>query len=396
VSKWPIVELREVLRPVSRPEPVRADATYRLLGARWYALGLYVKDVALGSSIQAAKVYRVCEGDFVYNRLFAWKGSFALASQEDDGCFVSNEFPCFRIVPDKLDGHYLWRYFSRLSAWNEALALSTGGTPTSRNRLKEEKLLAMGIPLPPIDEQRRVVARVKEIEARIREARRLRDASSQEVEILRANSGREFFQARHGWRTVELHEVCSTIIDCLHSNPVYADDGIPTVRSPDVGWGRLLLETAKRTGQTEYERRTSRGEPAQDDIILVREGGGTGKAAIVRAGERFSLGQRVMMLRPDTRRVVAKFLLYQWLSPLIYVEQIAERMKGSASPHLNIGALRQFTFQLPPLSEQVRLVEHLDRFHSTVDSVSTIQAKTAVELDAMLPAILDRAFRGEL
>ena len=90
MRKWPLVKLGEVLRPVSRPEPVRPDATYRLLGARWYALGLHVKDVAPGSGIQATKLYRVCEGDFVYNRLFAWKGSFALASQDDEGCFVSN------------------------------------------------------------------------------------------------------------------------------------------------------------------------------------------------------------------------------------------------------------------------------------------------------------------
>ncbi len=155
MRKWPLVKLGEVLRPVSRPEPVRPDATYRLLGARWYALGLYVKDVAPGSGIQATKLYRVCEGDFVYNRLFAWKGSFALASQDDEGCFVSNEFPCFQVVPEKLDGRYLWRYFSRLPAWNEALGLSTGGTPTSRNRLKEDKLLATGDPAPASDDPRR-------------------------------------------------------------------------------------------------------------------------------------------------------------------------------------------------------------------------------------------------
>jgi type I restriction enzyme S subunit len=91
----PLVPLGEILIPVSRPEDVDPQVTYRLLGAHWYAEGLYTKEAKPGSQIQAAKLYRVEEGDFVYNRLFAWKGSFAVATKENHGCYVSNEFPCF-------------------------------------------------------------------------------------------------------------------------------------------------------------------------------------------------------------------------------------------------------------------------------------------------------------
>src|SRR6266851_7849216 len=100
----PQVALSEVLTPVSRPEPVEVAKTYNILGAHWYAEGLYTKDILTGAGIQAPRVYRVEEGDFVYNRLFGWKGSFALATLENHGCYVSNEFPCFRVNPDKADG----------------------------------------------------------------------------------------------------------------------------------------------------------------------------------------------------------------------------------------------------------------------------------------------------
>lgn len=169
-----MVRLGEVLRPVSRPEPVDPAKTYRILGAHWYAQGLYIKDTKPGSEIQADKVYRVEKGDFVYNRLFAWKGSFAVATVENHDCYVSNEFPCFTVDDDRADGNYLWRYFSRASAWEAALGLSTGETPTSRNRLKEENFLAMKIPLPPLPEQRRIVVRIEELAAKIEEARGLR------------------------------------------------------------------------------------------------------------------------------------------------------------------------------------------------------------------------------
>src|SRR5713101_5860105 len=173
-NTWPMVPLGEVLRPVSRSEPLNPAKVYHILGAHWYAKGLYVKEVKLGSGIQADKVYRVECGDFVYNRLFAWKGSFAVATDENHGDYDTNEFPCFKVNHEIADVKYLWRYLSGSSTWEEALGLSTGGTPTSRNRLKEEKLLAMQIPLPPLEEQRRIVARIEELAAKVEEARGLR------------------------------------------------------------------------------------------------------------------------------------------------------------------------------------------------------------------------------
>jgi type I restriction enzyme S subunit len=170
-SSFAMTPLSDLLQPINRPEFVEADKIYNILGAHWYAEGLYTKDTKLGSSIQADKLYRVEEGDFVYNRLFAWKGSFAIASNSNHNCYVSNEFPAFRVDQTRIDARYLWNYFSRESAWNEALGLSSGGTPTSRNRLKEDKLLAMEIPLPPLEEQRRIVARIEEVAAKIEEAR---------------------------------------------------------------------------------------------------------------------------------------------------------------------------------------------------------------------------------
>ena len=103
-----------------------------------------------------------------------------------------------------------------------------------------------------------------------------------------------------------------------------------------------------------------------------------------------------MSLRPNPAMVLPNFLLYQWLSPLIFHDQIIGRMKGSASPHLNIKALRQFNFILPPLSEQHRIVAYLDELQAKVDGLKQLQAQTAAELDALLPSILDKAFKGEL
>jgi type I restriction enzyme S subunit len=59
-------------------------------------------------------------------------------------------------------------------------------------------------------------------------------------------------------------------------------------------------------------------------------------------------------------------------------------------------AIKSFNIPLPPLPEQRRIVAYLDDLQARVDAVKRLQADTAAELDALLPAVLDRAFRGAL
>jgi restriction endonuclease S subunit len=103
-----------------------------------------------------------------------------------------------------------------------------------------------------------------------------------------------------------------------------------------------------------------------------------------------------MMIRPDLSRILPAFFLHQLLSPLVQEDQIAPLSKGSASPHLNISALRQFRLKVPVIAVQHRIVAELDGIKSEVDKVKQLQAETAAELDSLLPSILDQAFRGEL
>jgi type I restriction enzyme S subunit len=238
------------------------------------------------------------------------------------------------------------------------------------------------------------VGRIEELATQINEARSLRHKAADEAEALLKAARGALIDATNA-EFVPLEHACAAIIDNLHSNPRLAETGIPCVRSPDVGYGTLNLEKAHRTDELEFSRRTARGAPQSGDIVFVREGGGTGKCALVAPGQRFSLGQRVMMFRPDPGRVTPSFMLHHLLSPLVQDEQILPLCKGSASPHLNISALKRFNLRLPPLDEQRRIVAELDALQVEVDKLNRLQTETAAELDALLPAVLDRAFKGE-
>ena len=150
----------ELVQQVRREESVDPAMEYRLLGVRWYGEGLFAREQKMGHEVAAAKLYRVKRGDFVYNRLFAWKGSFAVVEPHLDGCYVSGEFPTFEVDHANLDVRYLLALFTDPAIWGLVEDRSTGGTPTSRNRLKEAAFLNLEIPVPPLPEQVRLAAMV--------------------------------------------------------------------------------------------------------------------------------------------------------------------------------------------------------------------------------------------
>lgn len=131
---------------------VSPEETYRLLGVSLFGKGPFLRETLSGMEIKANRLNRVTKGDFIYSRLFAWKGAFGIIPAEFDGCFVSNEFPTYRVDTSELVPDYLRLYFSRPTVWKEVEKKCRGTTKASRNRFKEEFLLDMIIRVPKTKE----------------------------------------------------------------------------------------------------------------------------------------------------------------------------------------------------------------------------------------------------
>ncbi len=335
-ADWPRVPLGDVLTRSADRITLDSEQRYREVTVKLWGKGVTMRREVVGAEIAASDRYRCTPNQFIVSRIDARNGASGVIPPDLAGAVVTNDFPLFNIDPARLDPAFLG-WLCRTAGFVELSKAASEGT-TNRVRLKVEKFLAMPMPLPPLVEQRRIVARVDALAARTAAARQLRKEARSETSLLTSSARQRMFD-RLQCPTVPLVELCIEVIDNLHSNPVYTDSGVPCIRSSDVGWGTLDLSKAMRTNEVEYSRRTIRGEPTTDDLVFVREGGGTGKAALVREGERFSLGQRVMMIRPDKSKVLPRFLLHQILSPTIQQDQIQRLTTGSASPHLNIGRL---------------------------------------------------------
>lgn len=399
---WPKVPLGEVLRPVSRPVRVEAGQTYRMLGVRWYAAGLFIKDVLDGSEIRANRVFRVQRGDFVYNRLFAWKGSFAVADDASHDCYVSNEFPCYEPDEARIDVRFLHRYFSREPAWAEALGLSTGGTPTSRNRLKEEKLLAMAVPLPPLSEQRRIVARIESLAAKIAEAVSLATDNATARDVL----GTHASSACIPWSSARM----VPIVDLLREPTLNGIGLRPSESPPGHRILRISAGTSRSDAMVDEDDTKFIDVPARDvakyrliegDLLACRFNGnlhfvGRFSHFVGRTSDVRLYPDKLIRFRLETSKVVPEYVCHAMNSPAGR-EQI-ESFCATTAGNIGISATELKTVKLPvpPLAEQRRIVAHLDALTAKTAALKQLQSQSAAELMALLPSILDRAFRGEL
>jgi type I restriction enzyme S subunit len=155
---------------------VQPAKAYHLIGVRLDGAGPFLREIKTGDQISANQLFRVAAGDFIYSRLFAWRGAFGTIGQLLDGKYVSGEFPTLIANPDRLNVEFLRLWFRLPSTLHTVESLCSGSTPLTRNRFKERYFLDLEIPLPPLAEQQRIVARIDALAARIEEIRSLHSA----------------------------------------------------------------------------------------------------------------------------------------------------------------------------------------------------------------------------
>ena len=164
---------------------------------------------------------------------------------------------------------------------------------------------------------------------------------------------------------VTLQDVCELIVDCPHTSAKDEGVGYPLIRTPNVGRGRLILTDVHRVSQDVYERRVSRAVPRQGDLIFAREAP-AGNVAIVSPGIEVCLGQRTMLLRPDSSFVVPEYLNY-YLNAPEQRDRMLRLANGATVSHINVADIRNMPVQLPSRGEQSKVAELLNVLDDKID-----------------------------
>lgn len=392
---WPIVKLGDVLTSVQRMEKVDAAKEYRLLGIRLDGQGPFLRETVTGGQTSAPRLFRVVTGDFIYSRLFACRGAFGVIKDELDGCYVSGEFPTFRPKEDKLDVQFLKYWFRLPSIITAVDADCSGSTPLTRNRFKENFFSALEIPLPPLAEQQRIVARIEELASQIEEARTLRKQAVEQTAILGPSSMTDIFnQLGNVYQTQKLERLCDVVRGGSPrpaGSPLYYGGQIPFIKVGDLTKddGMYLYEASATVNDLGREQSRYIGI---NTLMLTNSGATLGVPKITKTAGCFNDGSQAFLNLDPSLSI--EYIYYFFKSKTMWFRE--QQARGQGQPNLNTEMTKQMDIPVPPLSEQLRIVAELDALQAEVDRLKKLQVETAADLDALLPALLDRAFKGEL
>lgn len=395
-ADWPMSSLGEILTPSEEWTDIRPDETYKQVTVKLWGQGVVLRNAVGGGEITAQRRLVVRQQQFLLSRIDARNGAFGLVPDFLDGAVVSNDFPAFNLDTSKIVPGFLG-WMSKTHAFVTLCKAASEGT-TNRVRLKIDRFLDTEIPLPPLKEQRRIVARIEELAAKIVEAQKLRRQAAEEAEALISTEISRLFKKgeKMGWIKGQLRDY---VVDCCYGTSEKTTDdtlGTPVLRMGNIQNGRLDLSDLKYLYLNDKDR--ERLLLNKGDIIVNRTNSAelVGKCAVFDIEEEYAFASYLIRLRLDINKADPKLIALYINSPLGREYMFNERKQMTGQANVNAKKINALPIALPPLDEQRRIVAHLDELQARVDSLKKYQARTAAEMDALLPSVLDRAFKGEL
>lgn len=298
---------------------------------------------------------------------------------------------CRGLVPNEhLDTKYLY-YFLFLSRE----ALNDLGTGATFKELASSALGKFPIPLPPLEEQRQIVAVLDEAFATIAAATVDAEKNLINAQVLFGSYLHSTFtQQSEGWVKCRLKDVCEKITDGTHQTPKYFKEGIVFLSSRNVTSGRIDWDNVKYIDEDQHAKMHKRVAPKRGDILLAKNGT-TGVAAIVDRDTVFDIYVSLACLRalPVIR---PEFLLYFINSP-VAKSQFNKRLKGTGVPNLHLEEIREVLLSFPAnLTEQDRMIKQLDAIRAQVEDLERIFRQKLSALIALEQSLLHHAFTGKL
>ena len=357
--------------------------------------------------------------DILFSNVRTYLRNVALVESDCPAKLCSTGFTVLR-PNGAVEPRYLFRYVLTDDFIDRVSPQQTG---THYPATSDRVVMAEQIPLAPIDEQRRIVTKIEALVAKVRSSQERLDKIPTIIKRFRqavlaaacagtltadwrkthtaAGSGFQGSSDAEGlgelpdtWQWTTVAAMCSSIVDCPHSTPRWAESGRICVRTTNFRPGHLDLAEVRFVSKQTYRERVERLTPKPGDILYSREGGILGIACMVPAGVDLCLGQRMMLFRVS-HAADATFLM-NWLNSPLILRRVVELTGGSASPHLNVGDIKDFPAPLPPPAEQREIVRRTKELFGLANRLEARYVKAKAQVDRLTQSVLAKAFRGEL
>ena len=339
------------------------------------------------------------EGRRCLQQAFAWKGTFAVAGEQDDGLIVSDKFPTYRANADALDLDYLRYYFKCSRLWRQARALSKGAAALSKLTLNPPDFFRLTIPLPKCKvEQHRIASRleaafgvVKSLELAHRRAvlhlssvlRALVDERTKDLEVTGCLGDILLEKPRNGWSPY-----CDNV-----------DDGAAVLTLSAITGFEYRADEFKRTSLPVNEN--AHYWLAPGDLLLTRSNTLelVGHAAIYDGEPTPCIYPDLMMRLRINEALASKEFVHWWLRGGMARRFIMSNAAGTSPTMKKINSRIVQAIPFPTgldLGVQKRLFRHFEEVKLITARARRLELSTTSSAAALLPALVERAFSGQL
>jgi len=382
--------------------------------------------------------YKLNDGDIVISR--AGSVGFSYLIQKPETAIFASYLIRFKPLINK---RYFRYFLNSPFYWNSISEKKLGiAVPNvNANRLK-----SIIIPLPPINEQNRIVEKIEELFSELDKATEDLQKTKEQLKIYRQSVLKAAFEGKlteewrkknpykenhidemnkailnfnfykkgqnvprslptfdirdlpqlpDNWIWVEAHKICSSVRDGTHDTPKYIEKGIPLITSKNLKNGKLNFNNVKYISNKDHEKIIKRSI-VEDDDILFGMIGTVGNPVIVSCKTKFSI-KNVGLFKKSYDFLIPKYLKY-WLESykLFRILQEKDFVKGTTQKFISLGYLRLLPIPLASLQEQEQIINEIESRLSVCDKLEESILQSLVKINYLRQSVLKKAFEGKL
>lgn len=262
-------------------------------------------------------------------------------------------------------------------------------------RADMNEVLGFEIPLPPLPEQKRIVAILGEAFEGIATAKANAEKSLRNAKaIFESHLQSIFGNPGDSWDRSTVGD-CVRFIDYRGKTPDKTETGLRLITAKNVKMGFLQRAPEEFVAPETYEGWMTRGIPKKGDVLFTTEAP-LANVAQLDTDDRVVFAQRIIIMQPDADRLDSTFLKYMLLSKPLQ-DRIHAKGTGATVKGIKASLLRTVELSFPnTLAEQKNMVTVMDDLSAETQRLSAVYEQKLHALDDLKKSLLHHAFTGQL